>query len=243
MAQEVNSEYTLPIMIRMIGAHTSVSCRHKGEMARGYCEEDPEERNLGGRASEDFGAGYATGCCDTKGGGCAGGSGTGGFCMSCCPDGEGVRGLMAMPQNLPILPALLQASMLALLSTSIPLSRTLTSTFIAVDSSSQLVQDPSIQQLREAESVHVLAFSSHGDLLVVESEGEFDIDIWEAVVHKAKQICRGDKNDDDNDNENDEDEDENMNIDSEERRTLEDTLRDTIREKVAREQRWKESLG
>jgi len=150
---------------------------------------------------------------------------------------------MAMPQNLPILPALLQASMLALLSTSIPLSRTLTSTFIAVDSSSQLVQDPSIQQLREAESVHVLAFSSHGDLLVVESEGEFDIDIWEAVVHKATQICRGDKNDDDNDNENDEDEDENMNIDSEERRTLEDTLRDTIREKVAREQRWKESLG
>lgn len=163
--------------------------------------------------------------------------------MSCCPDGEGVRGLIAMLQNLPILPALLQASMLALLSTSIPLSRTLTSTFIAVDSSSQLVQDPSIQQLREAESVHVLAFSSHGDLLVVESEGEFDIDIWEAVVHKAKQICRGDKNDDDNDNENDEDEDENMNIDSEERRTLEDTLRDTIREKVAREQRWKESLG
>lgn len=128
--------------------------------------------------------------------------------------------------------------MLALLSTSIPLSRTLTSTSIAVDSSSRLVQDPSIQQLREAESVHVLAFSSHGDLLVVESEGEFDIDIWEAVVHKAKQICRGDKNDDD-----DNDEDQNMNIDSEERRTLEDTLRDTIREKVVREQLWKENLG
>lgn len=146
-------------------------------------------------------------------------------------------GLIPMLQNLSILPALLQASMLALLSTSIPLSMTLTATFIAVDFSGKLVQDPSAQQLREAESVHALAFSSHGDLLVVESEGEFDMDVWEAVVHKAAQICRGDEKD------GAEDEDENMNIDSEERRTLEDALRDTIREKVAREQKWKESLG
>lgn len=146
-------------------------------------------------------------------------------------------GLIPMLQNLSILPALLQASMLALLSTSIPLSMALTATFIAVDSSGKLVQDPSVQQLREAESVHALAFSSHGDLLVVESEGEFDMDVWEAVVHKAAQICRGDEKD------GAEDEDEIMNINSEERTTLEDALTDTIREKVAREQKWKESLG
>ena len=127
--------------------------------------------------------------------------------------------------------------MLALLATSIPLSMTLTSTIIAMDPSGRLIQDPSTQQLREASSVHVLAFSSHGDLLIVESEGEFDISSWETVLEKARQVCRGKGKD------SGEDEDGSMTIGSEKERTLEDGLRDTIREKVAREQRWKESLG
>ncbi len=71
----------------------------------------------------------------------------------------------------------------------------------------------------------------------MESEGEFDIDIWEPVSEKARLICRGEGKDGDGD------EDENMSMDLEERKTLEDRLRDTIREKVAREQRWKESLS
>ena len=154
------------------------------------------------------------------------------------PEEMGSLRLIPVLQNLPLLPALLQASMLALLTTSIPLSMTLTSTLLAADSFGRLVHDPSPQQLREADSVHVLAFSSLGDLLVVESEGEFDLDIWQTVWERAEQICRGKGKEDGED----EDEDENMSSGPEEEKTLEDNLRDTIREKVAREQMWKESL-
>ena len=38
-------------------------------------------------------------------------------------------------------------------------------------------------------SMHVLTFSSHGDLLVAESEGVFDVDTWEAVFDAAKMVC------------------------------------------------------
>lgn len=35
----------------------------------------------------------------------------------------------------------------------------------------------------------MLAFSSHGDLLVAESEGTFTMDDWEAVYKAAKVMC------------------------------------------------------
>ena len=120
-------------------------------------------------------------------------------------------------QNLPLLPALLQASMLALLSTSIPLSMTLTSTLIAVDFLGQLVQDPSVAQLREAESVHVFAFSSRGDLLLVESEGEFDIVIWGAAMEKARLVCGAGGNDGGDNGED-------VDMEGEEGRTLADAV-------------------
>ena len=72
---------------------------------------------------------------------------------------------------------------------------TLTATLIAVDAS-KLISDPTAEQLKVASSIHVFAFSSHGDLLVVESEGEFDIEIWGEACQKARLACRGDEEDD-----------------------------------------------
>ena len=43
--------------------------------------------------------------------------------------------------------------------------------------------------LNHVKSMHVLTFSSHGDLLVAESEGVFDVDTWEAVFDAAKMVC------------------------------------------------------
>ena len=134
-----------------------------------------------------------------------------------------------------MLPALLQASILALLSTSIPLSITLTATLVAVNSNNKLVADPSIQQLKLASSIHVLAFSSHGDLLVVESEGNCTIDIWEEVHRKAKLICHGE---DENESAS-----EDVSMDSDDVSKLEDGLRDAVERKIAKEQRWKESMA
>ena len=52
---------------------------------------------------------------------------------------------------------------------------TLTAALIAVDGE-KMILDPTSEQLKVAASIHVFAFSSHGDLLVVESEGEYGID-------------------------------------------------------------------
>ncbi|CAD6574195.1 MAG: exosome non-catalytic core subunit rrp46 [Alectoria sarmentosa] len=144
----------------------------------------------------------------------------------------------SLPQaasDLPVLPALLQASILALLSTSIPLSMTLTAAFVAVNSKDTLVLDPSVQQTKRASSIHLLAFSSRGDLLVVESEGDFTIDKWEEVHQRAKLICHG--------AEGDESESEDVSMNSDDISKLENVLKDAVERQIAKEQRWKQTIG
>lgn len=53
----------------------------------------------------------------------------------------------------------------------------------------KITQSPTIREIQQAASIHVLAFSSHGDLLVVESEGEFTLDEWDQVFEKAQRVC------------------------------------------------------
>ena len=136
-----------------------------------------------------------------------------------------------------MLAALLQASILALLSTSIPLQKTLTATVVAVDSDDEIVVDPSAQRIKLASSIHVLAFSSHGDLLVVESEGHFTIDTWNKVHQKARLICHGEEGD------GSESESEDVSMESDDALNLETALKDVVERKVANEQRWKTSMG
>jgi len=92
---------------------------------------------------------------------------------------------------LPILPALLHTLLLALLSATIPLSMTYTATVVAVTSTGEIKEDPSMRDAASAASLHVLAFSSKGHLLLSQSEGSFDLDLWERVYEHAYAICRG----------------------------------------------------
>lgn len=124
---------------------------------------------------------------------------------------------------------------MALLSTSIPLSMTLTATLVATNSVGTLAIDPSVQQIKLASSIHVLAFSSHGDLLVVESEGNFTIDTWEEVHRRAKLICHGE--------EGDESESEDVSMDSDDVSKLGNVLKDAVEKKITKEQRWKKKMG
>lgn len=64
-----------------------------------------------------------------------------------------------------------------------------TATAVAVLPDKSLVVDPSPRELYEAESLHILAFTSKDELLLVESEGDFDLDRWDAVVERAKRAC------------------------------------------------------
>ncbi|KAL2008393.1 hypothetical protein VTN00DRAFT_8375 [Thermoascus crustaceus] len=92
---------------------------------------------------------------------------------------------------LPMLPALLHTALLALLSASIPMSMTYTATIVAVTGSGEIIRDPSVKDVKTATSLHVLAFTSKGHLLLNESEGSFDFDTWERVYERAYTICRG----------------------------------------------------
>ena len=100
--------------------------------------------------------------------------------------------LLTSYQNLPLLPALLQTAVLTLLSASIPLAETLTSVILAITrnkESQAILRNPSLIELQSADSIHVLGFTSHGELLVAESEGSFTIDDWNDIYDAGRRLC------------------------------------------------------
>ncbi len=94
-----------------------------------------------------------------------------------------------------------------------------------------------MQQIKLASSIHVLAFSSYGDLLAAESEGDFTIDIWNEVYRQASLICHGEEEDES------ESESEDVSMKSDNVSKLENVLKDVVEKKVDKEQRWKRKTG
>lgn len=69
---------------------------------------------------------------------------------------------------------------------------TATSAIVAVlarDDAKEIIVDPTPRQIEEALSTHVLAFTSHDDLLLAESEGDFSMQEWEKVHAAAQSVC------------------------------------------------------
>lgn len=93
---------------------------------------------------------------------------------------------------------------------------TLTTTALAVTATGEIVENPSVQVIKDAASLHALAFSSKGHLLMNESSGCFDLDTWEKVHDRAYTICRDRKPSDKDGN-------------------LERVLRETVEDKIYRD--------
>jgi len=91
---------------------------------------------------------------------------------------------------LTLLPALLHTALLSLLSAAVPLSMTFAATLLGVTKSGTIIPDPSPADAKAMASLHALAFSSTGHLLLNESQGRFEFDTWEAVRQKALDICQ-----------------------------------------------------
>jgi exosome complex component RRP46 len=90
------------------------------------------------------------------------------------------------------MPALFQTSVLALLSAGVPMKATATATTMALnhqDGSKRTIVDPSPREVETAQSVHVLAFTSHDELLFAESEGDFTVKEWDDVYETARKVC------------------------------------------------------
>jgi exosome complex component RRP46 len=72
---------------------------------------------------------------------------------------------------------------------------TLTSTILTINSDGSLmtiVRNPTHLEFQSANSVHVLAFTSHGQLLVAESEGSFTLEEWDEIYKVGKGLCYND---------------------------------------------------
>jgi exosome complex component RRP46 len=81
--------------------------------------------------------------------------------------------------------------MLALLSTSIPLETSLSSTIVSILPNNEVVTNPGSHAVARAASLHVFAFTGNGKLLLVESEGSFDMKQWKEAARLASQACVG----------------------------------------------------
>lgn len=102
---------------------------------------------------------------------------------------------------------------------------TFTCTIIAFLSKTTTREHPTIREAMAAKSIHVLCFSSSGELLLVESEGMFSMAEWEVVEEQARGACLGDVDAiaEDEDREN----------------TLQHEMKTVVEEKVRRAERWK----
>ncbi|KAI9705779.1 MAG: exosome non-catalytic core subunit rrp46 [Bogoriella megaspora] len=129
---------------------------------------------------------------------------------------------------LAILPALLQASLLALLSASIPLQTTYTTAAIRLSQAGEVLTISKLKTQTTPGSFHVFAFTSQGDLLLTQSEGSFTIDDWHKAYSVAEERCRGKDLDPDSD----------MVVD-EYGISLQDQVRKSVQDGVEISRRWK----
>ena len=132
-----------------------------------------------------------------------------------------------------ILPALLHAALLALLSANIPLETTFAVALTAIvpadeNGSSKVVLPTPSTDLSRATSLHVFAFTPERELLLSESEGNFDLEMWERACEEAEKACCGQS------------EGLHGSMDTEvEEGALQSWLRNVVREKVEKDQRWR----
>ena len=109
----------------------------------------------------------------------------------------------------------------------------MTSISAVVTWNDSIILNPPMEEIEAAASLHVLGFSSNGDLLVAESEGSFTVSIWEQVLAAAAAAC-GEHIVDNNMHE--------VWDGSEHTSIMKDSLRVTFLEESQQASRWKSSI-
>lgn len=123
----------------------------------------------------------------------------------------------------------LNAAVLALLDAGVPLKSVLAATTVAfLKGSGELIVEPGLEDLKNATSKHVLAFTSTGQLGFVESEGEFEYEDFERAAEAGRNVCsaKGEGNDDDT----------KMDTGGQ---GVGELIRQVVREKVQKDLRWR----
>ena len=95
------------------------------------------------------------------------------------------RGLL----DIAVIPALANAAFLAAVDGGLPLERTMVAALAAVRDGGEVVVEPEEKALVGCKSVHAMAFTSQGDMLLDESVGDFDVGQWQTVAEKLKKAA------------------------------------------------------
>lgn len=90
--------------------------------------------------------------------------------------------------DIAIIPALANAAFLALVDGGLPLEHTIGAALAAFTSEDQMVVEPTEKQLVGCKSVHAMAYTAHGDMLLNESAGSFQLQQWEDVAETLKKV-------------------------------------------------------
>ncbi|UNI20999.1 exosome non-catalytic core subunit rrp46 [Purpureocillium takamizusanense] len=93
--------------------------------------------------------------------------------------------------NLAIIPGLIHAAILGLLTAAVPLKTIATAVTLAIgpDDAAGIVVDPTMVQVDNAKSVHVLGFTADDELLLAESSGSFSTVEWDQVLETGQRAC------------------------------------------------------
>jgi exosome complex component RRP46 len=93
---------------------------------------------------------------------------------------------------LPVLAGLANAAVAGCLDAGVGMRGSVVATTVAVmKATGELKLDPGVKDVNTTRSLHVLGFSSVGELVLVESEGIFDFAEWERVEALARTACLG----------------------------------------------------
>lgn len=88
-----------------------------------------------------------------------------------------------------VIPALANAAFMALVDGALPLEKTMIASLAVVTDRGVVVVHPMEKQLAGCRSVHAMAYTAQGDMLLDQSVGNFDLDQWEKVVEHVKRAC------------------------------------------------------
>lgn len=122
----------------------------------------------------------------------------------------------------------MNAAVLALLDAGVPLKSVLAATIVAfLKGRGGVVVEPGVEDLKIAESTHVLAFTSAGHLGFVESEGEFEYEDFERAVEAGRLVCSARQTGIEDD----------METDAEQ--GVGEVIRKVVREKIEKDLRWR----
>lgn len=100
-------------------------------------------------------------------------------------------GLKRAIADLAIIPALVNAAFLSVVDAGLPLRRSVVAALAVVGADGKVRVDPTEKELGSCRSVHALAFSREGEMLLAESAGSFEMDEWELVEVKVREVTTG----------------------------------------------------